>query len=246
MNLKESLLREILEEVMEQGVEAFRSVLEKLLKYPYERTSRRRDQANGFKDKTVATRVGRLEAEDRPGKALVILPEVVGARRPLGEGLKAGHYRDGRQASLHSQGEPRSRSNGVGPRSRPARSPRIAPLLDRELEQFREREFGAYRVVPSYEKVRVNSMVRDLGILKAIGVNGWGKWEVLASDDHCGSAGCPACRVAFGSLAAVPVPLGPRMLRPMSTIGKQARERGQAIRDIFNSPSLADVEGSSG
>ena len=43
---------------------------------PYERTSRRRDQANGFKDKTVATQVGRLEAEDPPGKALVILPEI--------------------------------------------------------------------------------------------------------------------------------------------------------------------------
>ena len=59
---------------MEPGAEAFRSVLEKLLNLameleraeflganPYERTSRRRDQANGFKDKTVDTRVGRLK-----------------------------------------------------------------------------------------------------------------------------------------------------------------------------------------
>ena len=54
------------------------SVLEKLLNLamelerglsfwepnPYQRTSRRRDHANGFKDKTVTTRVGKPEAED--------------------------------------------------------------------------------------------------------------------------------------------------------------------------------------
>ena len=71
---KESLPREILEELMGEGAEAFRSVLEKLLNLamemekseflganPYERTSQRRDHANGFKDKTVATRVGCLK-----------------------------------------------------------------------------------------------------------------------------------------------------------------------------------------
>ena len=71
---KESLPREILEELMEEGAEAFRNVLEKLFNLamemerseflgagPYQRTSERRDPANGFKDKTVATRVGRLK-----------------------------------------------------------------------------------------------------------------------------------------------------------------------------------------
>ena len=71
---RERLPREIFEELMEEGAEAFRNVLEKLLNLamelerseflgaePYERTSRRRDHANGFKDKTVATRVGRLK-----------------------------------------------------------------------------------------------------------------------------------------------------------------------------------------
>ena len=46
---------------------------------------------------------------------------------------------------------------------------RIAQLLDEELEQFRERELGEYRV----------GTVQDLAILKAIGVNCWGKREVL-------------------------------------------------------------------
>ena len=71
---RESLPREILEELMEEGAQAFRSVLEKLVNLamelersefwgaePYERTRERRDHANGFKNKTVATRVGRLK-----------------------------------------------------------------------------------------------------------------------------------------------------------------------------------------
>ena len=59
---------------------------------------------------------------------------------------------------------------------------RIAKLLDEELKQFRERELGEYRVVyldAHYAKVRVKGSIRDLAILKAIGVNGWGKREVL-------------------------------------------------------------------
>ena len=42
---------------------------------------------------------------------------------------------------------------------------RIAQLLDGELEQFRERELGTYRVVyldAHYEKVRVHGTVQDL------------------------------------------------------------------------------------
>ena len=73
-DLKESLPREILEELMEEGASGFRSVLEKLLNLAvelgrseflgaesYERTRERRNHANGFKDKTAATRVGYLK-----------------------------------------------------------------------------------------------------------------------------------------------------------------------------------------
>ncbi len=59
---------------------------------------------------------------------------------------------------------------------------RIAKMLDEELEQFRERELQEYRVVyldAHYEKVSVNGTVQDLAILKALGVNRWGKREVL-------------------------------------------------------------------
>ena len=100
---KESLPREILEELMEEGTEAFRNVLEKLFNLamemerseflgagPYQRTEERRDHANGFKDKTVATRSGTFEAQDPPGEKPVVLSEVFGARMPVGEGPEAG------------------------------------------------------------------------------------------------------------------------------------------------------------
>ena len=151
---------------------------------------------------------------------------------------------------------------------------RIAQL-DGELEQFRERELGTHRVVyldAHYEKVRVSGSIRDLAILKAIGVNGWGKREVLGvsvalseaevhwreflqalqrrglkgvevvvSDDHVGRR---AARRAV--LPSIPWQRCQFHLAQNAQAHAhnraQAREMGQAIRDIFNCPSLADAE----
>jgi transposase-like protein len=152
---------------------------------------------------------------------------------------------------------------------------RIAQLLDEELEQFRERELGEYRVVyldAHYEKVRVNGTVQDLAILKAIGVNCWGKREVLGvsvalseaevhwreflqalqrrglkgvdlvvSDDHVGLRA--ARRAVFPSIPWQRCQFHLAQNAQAHVHNRaQAREMGQAIRDIFNCPSLADAE----
>ena len=123
-----------------------------------------------------------------------------------------------------------------------------------------------------YEKVRVHGTVQDLAILKAIGVNGWEKREVLGvsvalseaevhwreflqalqrrglkgvevvvSDDH---AGLRAARRAV-------VPSIPwqrcqfhlaQNAQAYAHNRAQGREMGQAIRDIFNCPALAEAE----
>ena len=152
---------------------------------------------------------------------------------------------------------------------------RIAKVLDEELEQFRDLELGEYRVVyldAHYEKVRVNGTVQDLAILKAIGINRWGKREVLGvsatlseaevhwrkflqslqrrglkgvelvvSDDH---VGLRAARRAVWT--SVPWQRCQFHLAQNAQAHahnrQQAREMGQAIRDIFNCPSLADAE----
>ena len=82
---------------------------------------------------------------------------------------------------------------------------RIAKLLDEELKQFRERELGEYRVVyldAHYEKVRVSGSIQDLAILKAIGVNRWGKREVLGVSVALSEAAGPLEGVLAGVAAA--------------------------------------------
>ena len=152
---------------------------------------------------------------------------------------------------------------------------RIAKMLDEELEQFRERELGEYRVLyldAHYEKVRVNGAIQDLAILKALGVNRWGKREVLGvsatlseaevhwreflqalqrrglqgvqlvvSDDHVGLRA--ARRAVFPSIPWQRCQFHLAQNAQAHAHNRaQAREMGQAIRDIFNSPSLAEAE----
>ena len=191
---KESLPREILEELMEEGAEAFRSVLEKLLNLamelergeflgaaPYERTTRRRDHANGFKDKTVATRVGRLKLKIPQVRHLSFYP------KSLERGCRSEKALKLAIAEMYVKGVSTRKVSQIteqlcGTAISATQVSRIAKLLDEELKQFRERELGEYRVVyldAHYEKVRVSGSIQDLAILKAIGVNRWGKREVL-------------------------------------------------------------------
>ena len=282
---KESLPREILKELMEQGADAFRSVLETLLNLameraeflgtnPYERTSRRRDQANGFKDKMVATRVGRLKLKIHQVRNLSFYP------KSLERGCRSEKALKLAIAEMYVKGVSTRKVSQIteqlcGTEISATQVSRIAKLLDEELEPFRDRELGAYRVMcldAHYEKVRVHGTVQDLAILKALGVNRWGKREVLGvsvafseaevhwreflqalqrrglkgvelvvSDDH---AGLRAARRAVFP----PVPWQrcqfhlAQNAQAHAHNRQQAREMGQAIRDIFNSPSLADAE----
>lgn len=59
---------------------------------------------------------------------------------------------------------------------------RVATILDNELKKFRERPLGqiAYLYLDAdYQKVRTDGQVRDLAVLKAVGVNEQGYREVL-------------------------------------------------------------------
>ena len=83
-DLEKRVPREILEELIEEGTEAFRGILEKLFNVAmqlerseflgaeaYERTENRRGYRNGFKGKRIQTRVGELHLE---------IPQVRGLR----------------------------------------------------------------------------------------------------------------------------------------------------------------------
>ena len=286
-DLKQSLPREVLEELMEEGAQAFAKVLEKLLNLamelerskflgaePYQRTSRRRDHANGFKDKTVSTRVGKLKLKIPQVRHLSFYPQSLQRGCRSEKALKlaiAEMYVTG----VSTRKVSRITEQLCGTEISATQVSRMAQLLDEELKQFRQRELGQYPVVyldAHYEKVRVQGTVRDLAILKAIGVNRWGKREVLGisvalseaevhwreflqelqgrglkgiqlvvSDDHTGLRA--ARRAVF---PAVPWQRCQFHLAQNAQAHAhnraQAREMGQAIRDIFNCPSLADAE----
>ena len=84
LDLEKRVPREILAELIEEGTEAFRGILEKLFNVAmqlerseflgaeaYERTASRRGYRNGFKGKRIQTRVGELHLE---------IPQVRGLR----------------------------------------------------------------------------------------------------------------------------------------------------------------------
>jgi transposase-like protein len=241
---------------------------------PYERTSERRDHANGFKGKTVATRVGRLKLKIPQVRNLSFYP------KSLERGCRSEKALKLAIAEMYVKGVSTRKVSRIteqlcGTEISATQVSRIAKMLDEELGQFRERELQEYRVVyldAHYEKVRVNGTVQDLAILKALGVNRWGKREVLGvsatlseaevhwreflqglqrrglqgvelvvSDDHVGLRA--ARRAVFPSVPWQRCQFHLAQNAQAHAHNRaQGREMGQAIRDIFNAPSLADAE----
>ena len=269
---KESLPREILEELMEEGAEAFRSVLEKLLNLamelersefwgaePYERTRERRDHANGFKNKPVATRVGRLKLKIPQVRNLSFYP------KSLERGCRSEKALKLAIAEMYVKGVSTRKASQIteqlcGTEISATQVSMIARVLDEELEQFRNRELGAYRVMyldAHYEKVRVHRWGKRevLGVsatlseaevhwrefLQSLQRRGLKGVERVVSDDHVGLRA--ARRAVWPSVPWQRCQFHlAQNAQAHAHNRQQAREMGQAIRDIFNSPSLADAE----
>ena len=101
-DLEKRVPGEILEELIEEGTEAFRGILEKLFNVAmqlesseflgaeaYERTKSRRGYRNGFKGKRIRTRVGELRMVVATGVGAVIGPlrsVVIGWHRVIDPG----------------------------------------------------------------------------------------------------------------------------------------------------------------
>ena len=203
---KTELPREILEALIEEGTEAFRKVLEKLLNLamgverseflgadPYERTSRRRGHANGYKDKKIATRVGELRLKIPQVRGLSFYP------RSLEKGCRSEKALKLAVAEMCVMGVSTRKVSEIteqlcGTEISASQVSRVASLLDEELGKFRSRPLGGeYPFVyldAHYEKVRVDGRVQDLAILKAVGVEASGHREVLGLNRSHIPAGC--------------------------------------------------------
>lgn len=148
---------------------------------PYERTEERRGYANGFKAKTVKSRLGELQ---------LAVPQVrEGDFYPtsLEKGLRSERALKVALAEMYVQGVSTRKVADIteklcGFAVTSSEVSRAAGALDEQLSAWRERPLGAYPYVyldARYEKVRHGGVVIDVAVLLAAGVLPDGRREVL-------------------------------------------------------------------
>jgi len=148
----------------------------------YQRTPDRKGYANGFKPKTVDTRMGRM---------IVDVPQVRGDVEfypsALEKGCRSERALKVAIAEMYVKGISTRRVTGVlekmcGLKISSTQVSRASEILDEELDKWRNRELGEYPYLildAHYEKVRINGSVQSCAVFTAIGINTDGKREIL-------------------------------------------------------------------
>lgn len=147
----------------------------------YERTDDRKGYCNGFKNKTLATRSGKLELKVPQTRGISFYPQCLERGERSERALKLA------VAEMYFSGVSTRRVKQIteelcGMEISSTQVSRLASLLDDELEKFRKRALEEMPIIyldAHYEKVRHEGQVRSLAILKGIGINREGKREVL-------------------------------------------------------------------
>jgi len=188
-------LEAVMELLIENGFEGFADIMRILLNEAmkierenalgaasYERTENRKGYANGYKPKTVDTRVGRLTVD---------VPQVRGDvdfyPSSLERGCRSERALKLAIAEMYVNGISTRRVTEVlekmcGLDISSVQVSRAAALLDEQLGKWRNRPLGEepYLMLDAhYEKVRKNGCVRDCAIFTAVGINTEGRREVL-------------------------------------------------------------------
>jgi transposase-like protein len=144
---------------------------------PYERSNDRKGYANGFKPKTVQTRVGALDLDVPQVRDSSFYPS------SLEKGLRSERALKIALAEMYVQGVSTRKVAKIteqlcGFEVTSTQVSRAAKELDQILEQWRNRELGAYPYVyldARYEKVRHDGCVVDVAVLVAVGVSETGQ-----------------------------------------------------------------------
>jgi len=184
----------LLKVLIEHGLEGMPAVAEMLLNetakleraealkaFPYERTEERTGYANGFKDKTLHSRMGALKVKVPQVRGLEFYPGC------LEKGIRSERALKLAIAEMYVQGVSTRKVRKIteelcGLDISSTQVSNLAKLLDKELENFRNRPLGRYRYIyldALYEKVRVNGVIESIAVLIAIGINEEGKREIL-------------------------------------------------------------------
>jgi transposase-like protein len=189
----------ILEVVAEEGFEGMSEVIRVLLNEamraertsflgarPHERTDARRGYANGYKPKTVATRVGKITVEVPQVRSVedgeAFYPNCLERGERVERALRLA------VAEMYVQGVSTRRVAAITQELcgtlevSSTTVSRAASLLDEELEKWRNRPLGRfdYLVLDArYEKVRHGGSVRDCAVLIAVGIDAEGRRQIL-------------------------------------------------------------------
>ena len=148
---------------------------------PYERSEERQGYANGFKPKSIKTRLGKLYLQVPQVRDSSFYPDVIDRGMRSERALKVA------VAEMYVQGVATRRVKEIteklcGFEVSSSDVSRAAKLLDEELEIWRSRKLGAFEYLfldARYEKVRRNGSVVDSAVLLAYGVNADGKRSIL-------------------------------------------------------------------
>ncbi len=189
-----TLPTELLEQVAEQGLEFIPELIRIVVntamqaerqKYlgvgPYERSAERQGHSNGFKPKTVTTRIAPITFDIPQVREGGFYPQA------LEKGMRSERALMLALAEMYVQGVSTRRVAAItetlcGSKISSAQFSRAAALLDEGLEPWRNRPLDTiiYLYLDAmYEKVRVDGQVRDTAVLLASGVKPDGKRLIL-------------------------------------------------------------------
>lgn len=189
-----TLPTELLEQVAEQGLEFLPELIRILVNTamkaereehlgvsPYERSEKRQGHANGFKPKTVTTRIAPITFDVPQVREGGFYPQ------SLEKGLRSERALMLALAEMYVQGVSTRKVAAIterlcGSKISSTQVSRAAGLLDEALEPWRNRPLGpiVYLYLDAmYEKVRVDGQIRDAAVLIASGVKPEGKRLIL-------------------------------------------------------------------
>jgi transposase-like protein len=189
------LLNNVLQLLTEQGHDGFAEGLRILVNeamrverhqvlhaQPYERTDARQGYANGYKPKTLASRVGPITFS---------VPQVRGETpfypSALEKGIRSEQALKLAMAEMYVQGVSTRKVSAIveelrGTSVSSSQVSDCAKLLDAELQKWRDRPLSScpYLVFDArYEKVRHDGQLRDCAILVALGITPAGQRTIL-------------------------------------------------------------------
>lgn len=148
---------------------------------PYERSDQRRGYANGYKSKTVQTRVGALEVDVPQTRDGGFYPS------SLERGIRSEKALKLALAEMYVQGVSTRKVAAIteelcGFEVSSSQVSRVAKELDAVLEAWRNRPLSCFPYIyldARYEKVRHGGVIRDCAVLLAVGVGEDGRREVI-------------------------------------------------------------------